>query len=128
MEGVPRSRHDLLQPCEFVSRGRIPGRLLSLGEYPGVVAAVDPEDWVLGDVYRLQDGTKALVRMDRYEGFVPESSEGCEFRRELSEVRLDSGETVTAWVYYYNLPSDALPRIASGDYRAFASQGSSSSS
>src|SRR5262245_37366212 len=103
LRDVPRSRHDLLESAEFVARGHCKAQLLCLGDYPGAVPSTNSQDRVVGEVYRLQGGLSAITRLDRYEGFVPGSQDGCEFRRELVEVVADSGEKLRAWIYYYNL-------------------------
>lgn len=118
---VPRSRFQLLGPVSAVGPGRLHGRLYSLGDYPGAVASNHPDDLVRGEVYRLEVPSEALVRLDRYEGFVPASPEGCEFVRTTARIVMDRGDDLTAWVYLYNLSLDGLPRIDGGDYLQFVS-------
>ena len=129
---------------EFAGVGWLPGYLLDLGAYPGLVA---PEDAgglpfagqvaggpprVLGEVYRLKvaprDGARnsatnpLLERLDRYEGCTTNGDRRAEYRRVPREVVLEQGGTAQAWVYLYNPRFKARggmfrPRlILGGDY------------
>lgn len=122
---VPQSRHQLLQPAQLIGSGSVVGRLFNLDGYPGAVPTEDATSRVRGEVYRLSDPTGALRRMDRYEGFVPETPLDCEFRRERVRVTFDSGESRETWIYFYNLSTDALTLIPGGDYATFLQQQSS---
>ncbi|NGP53507.1 gamma-glutamylcyclotransferase family protein [Thioalkalivibrio sp. XN8] len=113
---APGSRHELLgDPAECLGRGRVRGRLLNLGAYPGLVHAVTREDWVLGELYELGD-RRALAGLDGYEDYDPHRPERSLFVRREANVVLDSGEIMTAWVYCYAGPMGRGRRIASGDY------------
>lgn len=116
---APHNRYHLLGPVTSVGPGSLNGRLYSLGDYPGAVASEHPQDFVRGEIYRLENPAEALARLDRYEGFVPMSPDGCEFVRTTAEITLDQGGERVAWVYYYNLPLDGLLRIERGDYLQF---------
>lgn len=104
-----RSRFGLLgAKATFVSRASTRGRLVDLGEYPGLIAACHPDDWVRGEVFALRDPAGTLARLDAYEGSA--------FRRSCAEVVLEGGQQLKAWVYLY---TGVVPRgrmIASGDY------------
>lgn len=104
-----RSRFGLLgAKARFIGRARTRGRLFDLGEYPGLIAASHPDDWVRGEVYALSDPAGTLARLDAYEGPA--------FGRSCAEVVLDGGQQLGAWVYMY---AGTIPRgrmIASGDY------------
>lgn len=99
--------------ARFLGRARMRGRLVDLGEYPGLIPSGNTDDWVRGEVYALNDPGDTLLRLDEYEGCAAESST---FRRELGHAVLDSGRKLSVWVYVY---TGAVPRkglIASGDY------------
>jgi gamma-glutamylcyclotransferase (GGCT)/AIG2-like uncharacterized protein YtfP len=87
---------------------RVHGRLYDIGRYPGLVLSSAPEEWALGEVYRLRDADRTLEILDRYEG--------ADFTRVTGDVLLDTGEQLPAWVYVYNRPVDEQRRILSGDY------------
>jgi gamma-glutamylcyclotransferase (GGCT)/AIG2-like uncharacterized protein YtfP len=116
---APGSRHELLGDAECLGPGRVRGRLLDLGAYPGLVAAVTRDEWVRGEVYAIP-GRRTLARLDAYEDYDPERPERSLFLRREAAVELDSTATVTAWVYVYAGPARRARRIASGDYCAAA--------
>lgn len=116
---APNSRHHLLGPVTPLGPGYFQGRLYSLGGYPGAVASRNTNERVRGVIYRLKSPEASLQQLDRYEGFVPSSPEGCEFIRASSKVFLDNGTTPTAWIYLYALPLEGLIQIPEGDYLRF---------
>lgn len=99
-----------------VGRATFQGRLYDLGGYPAAVPSEDVQDQVVGEVYRLRDAFEMLVRLDIYEACEPGREEPTEYVRRRESVRLDSGSVLEAWMYVYNLPVSALPRITSGDF------------
>ena len=107
MRGLPL--HHVLAGSRRVGAGSIRGRLVDLGAYPGAVG--DPAARVRGEVYRV---TRAeLWRVLDY-------AEGPQYERRRTTVRLDGGEDVTAFVYWYRGPLDRGVPIVGGDYRAHA--------
>jgi gamma-glutamylcyclotransferase (GGCT)/AIG2-like uncharacterized protein YtfP len=68
------------------------------------------EDRVKGDVF--EGVTEQLLeRLDRYEGQ--------EYVRQLAEVTMEDGRSVTAYFYRYILPVAELAWIQSGDWNSF---------
>jgi gamma-glutamylcyclotransferase (GGCT)/AIG2-like uncharacterized protein YtfP len=93
------------------------GRLVDLGPYPGLIPPKSPDDWVCGQVYVLRNPGRALMRLDEYEGCAPGTgNEHRSFRRALGKAVLESGRTVSAWVYVYEGPVSGKRIIVSGDY------------
>ncbi len=92
---------------------RAPGRLYDLGRYPGMKAAQRGDAWVLGEVYRLEDGAKTLAWLDAYEGI-----ESGFYERRVVPVRLEAGGELTAWCYFLKGSVPSAQRIDSGDYFA----------
>ncbi len=94
-----------------VGYGLLRGRLYDLGAYPAAVRSSEPAHRVRGLVYRLEPGLREvlLTELDEYEG--------AEYRREVASVRLESGETVSAWVYWYARTPPPGRLLAGGDYR-----------
>ena len=89
----------------------IRGRLLDLGEYPGLVLedvadCIRPEggaafEDVPGEVFEVPDQA-TLAALDRYEDFRPDDPEASLFLRVEAEVTLHDVRTVMCWVYVYN--------------------------
>jgi gamma-glutamylcyclotransferase (GGCT)/AIG2-like uncharacterized protein YtfP len=109
MRGFPL--HRLLEDggAEHLGGGRVRGRLVDLGAYPGAVE--DDGGEVCGEVYRVV--RPALWRALDY-------AEGPQYDRRESVVRLDGGGETGAFVYWYRGPLDRGVPIPGGDYRAHA--------
>jgi gamma-glutamylcyclotransferase (GGCT)/AIG2-like uncharacterized protein YtfP len=95
----------LARGAAFVGAGRMRGRLLDLGRYPGLIAG---SGVVRGEVFRL-DRPELLPALDREEGY--------NFERRLATVRLARGRRARAWAYWYRGPQHRAVRIPDGDYR-----------
>src|SRR5262245_18225372 len=98
-----------LAAADLVGPGRIAGRLVDLGAYPGAV--VDPTGVIRGEVYRLRPPVRWAAL---------DSVEGAQYHREEVPVRLDDGRAVGAFVYWYRGPLDRSVPIPGGDYRVHA--------
>jgi gamma-glutamylcyclotransferase (GGCT)/AIG2-like uncharacterized protein YtfP len=98
----------------YVGQGKVNADLYDLGRYPGAIrSSKGPE--VIGDIFELSDPEKVLRSLDRYEG-IGTGRAATEFVRRRSRVRLRSGKTITAWVYWYNFdPADKI-RIKHKNY------------
>ncbi len=105
----------LSQNAEWIGEAVFTGRLYLVAHYPGVVASTDPNDEVFGEVFRLTDA-RILSRLDDYEGCGPRARKPTEYVRELRDVHLDDSSFVQAWIYLYNRPVHAFPRIRSGRF------------
>ena len=102
---------------ELVGHATLPGRLYDVGDYPAAVCQPDDTDEVIhGELYYLRDSYRIFDKLDRYEGYIAPGTGRSEYRREYRDVCLSTGDRVKAWVYLYNLRTDALTRIPSGDY------------
>jgi gamma-glutamylcyclotransferase (GGCT)/AIG2-like uncharacterized protein YtfP len=94
---------------DLIGTGRIAGRLVDLGAYPGAV--IDGAGVARGEVYRVRRAA-LWATLD--------SVEGAQYHREEVPVRLDGGGEVQAFVYWYRGPLDRSVPIPGGDYRAHA--------
>ena len=106
----------LRRAARYVSTATTQGRLYDLGSYPGMRAARNYRDRVIGDVYRVVKPS-VFRELDRYEA----GNARCKARfvRERCIVKLlDRGLRKTAWTYRYRYGVANKLRIASGDYRA----------
>lgn len=74
--------------CEASARGR----LFSLGEFLGAMKAPRASGLVPGELYYLPNASRALKPLDRYEG--------SRYKREVTQVELQSGKRVQAWIYW----------------------------
>jgi gamma-glutamylcyclotransferase (GGCT)/AIG2-like uncharacterized protein YtfP len=89
----------------FVGVASVPGRLLDLGRYPGLVAG---RGRVRGEIYRLRH-PELLAAVDREEGY--------NFERRRTVATLADGRRVRAWIYRYRGPRERAVPIPEGDYR-----------
>ena len=95
----------LAHASKFLGEGRVHGRLVDLGRYPGLV---DGAGSVRGEIYRLDD-RELLAVLDRAEGY--------NFVRSKATVTLASGRRARAWIYRYRGPRERAVPIPHGDYR-----------
>lgn len=99
----------LVHALEVVGTATVPGMLLDLGNYPGLVAG---EGVVHGELLRVTDAA-TLLAFDAYEECGgPEPL----FRRERMVASLGDGTVVRAWGYRYVRPPLGAPAITGGDY------------
>lgn len=106
----------LADQAERVGAARYRGRLLDLGDYPGVVPDPQGPHWVAGDLYRLRDPQGLLPVLDRYEGCTDAGDPSNEYRRARAEVLGPGDVRHEAWIYLYNRPTAGLTVIPGGDY------------
>lgn len=107
----------LSRVAEFVGEADVQGRLYHLGNYPGMVST-DEGKRVRGEVYEItaDHWQETIQQLDRYEGCSESDPPPHEYRRELVQAHLDSGEHVSAWAYVLNRATDGLSEIPSGDF------------
>lgn len=108
----------LRRQARLVGAATIPGRLYSLGRYPGLVERADAQERVHGELYALHNPVAALKWLDAYEGIVPGDHDQNEYVRAERPVRLGSGEEVAAWVYLYRKDVRHLAPIPGGRWLA----------
>jgi gamma-glutamylcyclotransferase (GGCT)/AIG2-like uncharacterized protein YtfP len=89
----------------LLGNGTVPGRLLALRTYPGLVPG---RGRVRGELYRLND-VELLPVLDREEGY--------NFVRGRTTVTLEGGRRAQAWIYRYRGPRERAIPIPHGDYR-----------
>ncbi len=109
-----RRRADIDDKLTYLGRGAMTASLFDLGLYPAAVPAPEGEVW--GELYEVIDPDSVLAALDEIEGYRPGRPEQSLYTRERTDVRLTDGTVAGAWVYFYNAPLGAAPRIASGDY------------
>ena len=102
--------------ARFVAMARYQARLYQVSYYPGAVPSSDVADQVIGELYQLMQPEVLLPLLDNYEECGPGFAEPQEYRRELQQVTLEDGASVSAWVYIYNRDTSGLKLITSGDF------------
>ena len=102
--------HRLLEGrAAYLGRGRVVGRILDLGSYPGAVPDPGGAGAIHGEVYRLHDPA-LWATLD--------SAEGPQYHRRVVTVRSEDGRDLAAYIYWYIGPLDRGAPIPGGDYRA----------
>ncbi|QOY89476.1 gamma-glutamylcyclotransferase family protein [Paludibaculum fermentans] len=99
----------LWRACGQPSEAKVPGRLYTLGGYPGMKDPLDGEAaWVHGQLAQLPDSPALLADLDAYEGD--------EFVRLRRTATLRDGRIVPVQVYMYQPEVDENQRIWSGRF------------
>jgi gamma-glutamylcyclotransferase (GGCT)/AIG2-like uncharacterized protein YtfP len=111
-----RRRAGIDQKMTYRGRGSIGAALFDLGIYPAAVPSSDGRVW--GEVYEFHEVDRVLAALDDIEGYTQADPDRSLYTREQVQVTLENGNGVDAWVYFYNAPLGAAPRIPSGDYLA----------
>ena len=91
----------------FVGVGKVEGTLYDIGDYPGAVKN-SKEPSIIGDVFDVDDSNRVFWILDEYEG--------SEYSREEVTVKMNNGDEVTAWIYWYNGETKDDLRIKGSDY------------
>ena len=111
--------HFLEQHADFVGYAKYQGQLYEVDYYPGAVPSDNPSDQVYGELYQLngiKPADSIFSILDDYEECGPAFQAPTEFVRLVQPIRLESGETILAWVYLYNRATDKLKKLCSGDF------------
>ena len=113
-----QERHDLLEElrADYLGQGIVVGELFDLGAYPGAVkSGPKSSTWIVGELYRLPDVSRALKVLDDYEGVGSGEVATVVYRREVAQIVRPDGERVSAWVYWLSEPPRGARPIESGD-------------
>jgi gamma-glutamylcyclotransferase (GGCT)/AIG2-like uncharacterized protein YtfP len=104
------NRHAQMLAIRARLRGpaRVKGRLYRLENYPAMRRSKNPGEWVVGEIYELNDPAPVLEELDEYEG--------PEYARVMAHAVLENEDIVPAWVYEYRRALPESQRIWSGDY------------
>ena len=100
--------------ARFVGAAQVPGRLVDVGLYPGLLHG---EGQVTGEVYEVDDAH--LARLDAVEEMVPGDRAASQYWREQVTVLAGALAGQRVWTYVYNRPVDGLVPIPHGDYRRY---------
>ena len=104
--------------ARFMGAAQVPGRLVDVGRYPGLLRDVDSGDGtVTGEVYEVDD--VHLARLDVVEDMVPGDRAATQYWRELVTVVSGLLQGQQVQTYVYNCPAHELTPIPHGDYRRY---------
>lgn len=111
--GMP-AHIDLDKAGVFLGPCRFRGALYDLGGFPGVV---DGDGLCHGVRYRLND-VDLIAPLDEFEDVLPDDLEASLYVRKRVELLSDDGESTgeQAWIYWYNQPTTAFPRLADDNW------------
>jgi gamma-glutamylcyclotransferase (GGCT)/AIG2-like uncharacterized protein YtfP len=109
----------LMENSVLYGSGKFKGKLYDIGEYPGAIFQPASEYDVHGQVFLMNEPGMILRRLDDYEGFGADQPEPNEFIRTLISVETED-KPVNCWAYLYQLPTDGLWHIKSGNYLEYA--------
>lgn len=115
-------RHLLQHEAEFQGIATVSGRLYNIGSYPGLILSENPDEIVLGELYKIKDQRVVLNALDQYEGAVEPFPKPWEYQRLVADVTTDKGFMVLSWLYTYQWDVVEEMRIKSGDYLDFLSK------
>ncbi len=101
--------HHLMQGAEFHATGSIPGRLVHVDQYPGLIPCDDEQ--VMGELYLV--GDQLLNELDRYEGCLESPPH---YIRQETVVTLENGEKKSALVYVFQLLEPHHEEVENGDW------------
>ncbi len=109
------SNHFRMDGAEFITEGRIAGKMYKIDWYPGLVLDQAGDD-IIGEVYAVD--AKMLGSLDSFENVSAGDVEGTEYRRVETTVTRPDGETLPAWVWEWLGEVDEHRRLGSGDWLA----------
>jgi gamma-glutamylcyclotransferase (GGCT)/AIG2-like uncharacterized protein YtfP len=94
--------HDYLARlgAKFLTNARVAAELIDQGRYPGPRPSVRKGHWVRGELFRLRQPARALTVLDKVKGFIPGAPKRSLFVRAATEVLLNNGSRVLAWIYW----------------------------
>lgn len=99
--------------AQLIGTARWQGVLYLVTNYPAAVASSNPQDRVMGELWKLNDPEPVLQALDEYEECAPTSPVPHEYKRLIQPIEIN-GQVIQAWIYVY-LPSiTKLVKIDSG--------------
>ncbi len=99
---APAAMREITREFVLLGAGTVNGRLLDLGDYPGLVLDSLPGQTVRGHIFAFPP--ESLPALDAYEGFLPDDPDGSLFVRRQIAVTRESGVPEMHWVYEYCCP------------------------
>ncbi len=118
MGGIQTPIAQLLRThSNFLGEAFVSGTLYDLGRYPGLVYQKHQAPQVTGHLFEIKDIQLVFPALDEYEGVDGDNPDrnGAEYRRAIIEVK-HQNVVLPSWAYLYNLPTEDLKVIKSGNY------------
>jgi gamma-glutamylcyclotransferase (GGCT)/AIG2-like uncharacterized protein YtfP len=106
-------RARLRSEAKLIGAAIMPGRLICLGDYPGLLDTA-ADDRVHGEVYEIDDRFGIFRWLDPYEDFEPERPDEGPYRRVQRSAQLAGGGELTCWVYVLRTAPANAVMISSG--------------
>ena len=119
-------RHDLLQRCcDYIDTGMLQAVMYLISYYPGVILTDDPQQQVVGEVYRIHQPQLLLAELDDYEECSSAFPEPHEYQRQQVTVQTINStlKISTAWAYLYQYPVENKQRISDGQFNMHFTDG-----
>ena len=85
-EAINTNAQHLHQHAQLLGRARWPGRLYLISNYPGAVPSSSNNEFVNGELWRLNDPDQLLATLDVYEECAPSSPVPHEYKRSLESI------------------------------------------
>ncbi len=117
MRGEPRFEVVKRFGIECALLARAHGRLLDLGDFPGLIDLATTDSLVDGEFLRVRDFGGAVQELDRIEGFRGFGQADSLFARTLMDVDVGDGRIRRAWAYRHAREREGDKVIASGSWR-----------
>lgn len=120
--GANHAAHTILTKyAKFIGDAVAGGKLYLVEDYPGIIPANPNSHSVSGELYLLTDPQKAFIKLDSYEGYDPKDPVNSLYLRKKRRVFCQeiASNSVEAWTYIYNRPTEHLPQINSGNYLSY---------
>ncbi|WP_053976305.1 gamma-glutamylcyclotransferase family protein [Mangrovimonas xylaniphaga] len=108
----------LLEHAQWIGDGYFYGKLFIVNSFPGAILSDQHTEKVYGSIYQLSNTIRVFEVLDSYEGMDPHSTEPDLYKRIKVDTYLKDGSTLLSWVYIYNLDTEHLEQIHSGNYLA----------
>lgn len=113
-------RARLAREALWLGEAKMPGRLIDLGAYPGLVEDTSGAS-VAGEIWRLRDADAVFRWLDPYEGIRPGAGAAGrpgEYARVAASACLAGGRVVDAWVYVVRGSAAEARPIRSGRWES----------
>lgn len=105
------------QHADFLEKGSLPGKLYTLGEYPGAhYDSADREYKIHGEIWRMHAPEVLLSWLDRYEEVSTEHAFPTKYVRRILPVAPEDGYHLASYVYLYNRFVSPSQCIVSGKW------------
>ena len=104
----------------LVGKGCFHGQLFQVSWFPGAITSKNTSEKVYGSIFKVKDFETLFKVLDGYEGVGENQPKPNLYTRELVTAFLQDGSKLETWVYLYNLPTEHLKQIVSGDFLTFS--------